>query len=155
MNPIKTARMMRGMSQVELSRKMGILPQALNLCEAGKRSLGPKLLPLASEALNVTPAWLAGMPVSIPVVDFDAHETILCPVIAQTELPGYGMLYLVDTEVGPVSVILSGGVQFTLSDWQGEQVMCAEEIAKPKGGYWVDARGYPAIMLDGLPRIIA
>lgn len=154
MSNIRTARIMRGMSQVELARKMGILPQALNRCEAGER-LGPKLLPLAAQALDVSPSWLAEMPMSIPVVDFISHDTLCYPVIAETELPGYGMLYIVDTEAGPVSVILAGGVQFTLNDWQGAQVLCAEEIAKPKNGYWVDVRGYPAIMLDGLPRILA
>lgn len=155
MSNLRKARIMRGMSQVELARKMGILPQALNQCESGRRSLGPKLLPLAAHALNVSTSWLAEMPVSIPVVDFISHDTLCCPVIAETELPGYGMLYIVDTEAGPVSVILAGGVQFTLNDWQGAQVLCAEEIAKPKNGYWVDVRGYPAIMLDGLPRILA
>lgn len=155
MSNIRAARIMRGMSQVELAREMGILPQALSQCESGKRSLGPKLLPLAAKVLDVSSAWLSGSPVSIPVVDICTGETKIYPVIAETELPTYGMLYLVDTEAGPVSVILAGGIQFTLNDWQGDQVLCAEEIAKPRNGYWVDTRGYPAIMLDGLPRTFA
>ena len=72
-------------------------------------------------------------------------------------IPAYGVLYLVDIAAPglKVSVLLAGGIQFTLSDWQGEQVMTAAQIAEPPQGRWVDGRGNDAIMLGGLPRVLA
>ena len=77
----------------------------------------------------------------------------MCAVISCETIEGYGALYLVEhPEVGPLSVILADGVQFTPSDWQGEQCASADDAAEFA---WVDARGNDAIMLDGLPRIMA
>lgn len=153
MNPIKTARYMRGLSQTELAARMGISPQSLNQYESGTRSLGPKLLPAAAQALDVSEAYLSGCAQTLPLYDFATGGTHMSAIMREERIQAYGTLYLCDVpDVGHVSVILAGGVQFTLSDWQGEQVMTADEIAH---GHWVAGRGTDAIMLGGLPRILA
>lgn len=151
-SPLKTARRLRGLTQTDLAGRMGISPQSLNQYESGARSLGPKLLPAAAQALDVSAAYLTGCAQRLPVYDFVTGGTWMGAIMREEPIPAYGILYLVDTDVGPVSVILASGVQFTLCDWQGGQVMTADEIAQ---GHWVDSRGTDAIMLGGLPRVLA
>ena len=155
MTPIKTARQLRGLSQTELASRMGISPQALNQYESGTRNLGPKQLPIAAQALDVSDAYLSDCAQTLPVYDCISGRTHMAAIMREECIEDYGMLYLCDVpDVGPISVILSSGVQFTLSDWQGAQVMSADQIADPPNGRWVDGRGIDAIMLHGLPRII-
>lgn len=152
MTPIKTARLMRGMAQVELAQKLGITPQNLNQYENGTKTPGPKLLPLVAQVLDVSAAYIRGNAQRLAVRDFVTKEMVTCPIISETVIDSYGMYYLVEHEdVGPIAVILADGVQFTLGDWQGEQPMERSEI----GDYaWVDAAGRDAVMLDGLPHLI-
>lgn len=153
MNRIKQMRAVRGMSQVELARKAGMMPQALNSYESGARNPGPKVLPALAEALKASPSYLRGDAETVPVVDFADGSVAQCEVAACERIDGYGALYLVDhPEVGMMSVILADGVQFTLDDWQGEQCLDASDAGRFR---WLDARGNEAIMIDGLPRILA
>ena len=153
MNEIKTARSIRKMTQEQLADKLGMSTQQLSGLERGDRNPGPKVLPLLADALNVSQAYLRGEAEAIPVVDFADGSVEMCPVISCETIEGYGALYLVEhPAVGPLSVILAEGVQFTPSDWQGELCRSAEDAAEFA---WVDARGNDAIMLDGLPRILA
>lgn len=155
MTPIRTARLMRGLSQTDLAARMGISPQSLSQYESGARSLGAKLLPAAAQALDVSEAYLSGCAQTLPVYDYATGGTHMSEIMREESIPTYGTLYLCDVpDVGPVSVILAGGVQLTLSDWQGEQVMTAAQIADPPNGRWVDGRGEDAIMLGGLPRVL-
>lgn len=155
MTPIRTARLMRGLSQTDLAARMGISPQSLSQYESGARSLGAKLLPAAARALDVSEAYLSGCAQTLPVYDYATGGTHMSEIMREESIPTYGMLYLCDVpDVGPVSVILAGGVQLTLSDWQGAQVMTAAQIADPPSGRWVDGRGEDAIMLGGLPRVL-
>ena len=153
MNEIKTARNIRKMTQEQLGEMVGMSKQQLSGIERGDRNPGPKVLPLLADALNVSPAYLRGEAEAIPVVDFADGSTEMCDVISCETIEGYGALYLVEhPAVGPLPVILADGVQFTPSDWQGELCASAEDAA---GFAWVDARGNDAVMLDGLPRIMA
>lgn len=155
MTPIRTARLMRGLSQTDLAARMGISPQSLSQYESGARSLGAKLLPAAAQALDVSEAYLSGCAQTLPVYDYATGGTHMSEIMREESIPTYGTLYLCDVpDVGPVSVILAGGVQLTLSDWQGAQVMTAAQIADPPNGRWVDGRGEDAIMLGGLPRVL-
>lgn len=153
MTPIKTARLMRGLPQTELADRMGLSPQALSKYESGERNLGPKLLPIAAQALDVSEAYLSGCAQQLPVYDYNTGGTWMGTIMREEAIPTYGVLYLVGIdELGLwISVIIAGGIQFTLSDWQGEQVMTAEQIANPPQGHWVDWRGMDAIMFRGLP----
>ena len=152
MTPIKTARLMRRMTQSELAARMQILPQTLNNYESGTRSLGPKLLPAAADALGVSTAYLRGDAQRLAVRDFITGEIVVCPIMSETVIDTYGMFYLVEhDQVGPIAVILADGVQFTLSDWQGPQPMTIDEIEEYR---WVDAFGRMSIMLRGLPRMM-
>lgn len=152
MTPIKTARLMRRMTQSELAARMQILPQTLNNYESGTRSLGPKLLPAAADALGVSTAYLRGDAQRLAVRDFVTGEIAVCPIMSETVIDTYGMLYLVEhDQVGPIAVILADGMQFTLGDWQGSQPMTVDEIAEYS---WVDAFGRTVIMIGGLPRMI-
>lgn len=153
MNKIKEAREMRKMTREQLAEMAGMSIQQLHGLERGDRNPGPKVLPLLADALNVSPAYLRGEAEAIPVVDFADGSVEMCPVISCETIDGYGALYLVEhPEVGPLSVILADGVQFTPSDWQGELCASAEDAA---GFAWVDAHGNDAIMLDDLPRVLA
>lgn len=155
MTPIRTARLMRGLSQTDLAARMDISPQSLSQYESGTRSLGAKLLPAAAQALDVSEAYLSGCAQTLPVYDYATGGTHMSEIMREERIPAYGTLYLADVpDVGPVSVILSAGVQFTLSDWQGAQAMTAAQIADPPNGRWVDGRGTDAIMLGGLPRVL-
>lgn len=152
MTPIKTARMMRRMTQSELAARMQILPQTLNNYESGSRALGPKLLPIAASVLGVSTAYLRGDAQRLAVRDFVTRETVVCLIMSETVIDNYGMFYLVEhDDVGPIAVIQSDGIQFTLSDWEAAQPMTIDEIADC---IWVDAFGRTAIMLHGLPRVM-
>lgn len=154
MTPIKTARKMRGLAQSDLAARMGISPQALNQYESGARSLGPKLLPVAAQVLDVSPAYLAGIAQSIPVFCADGGIKE-CAIIRQESIPNYGMLYLVDTrEYGAENVILADGIQYILHTQLDDCGISIDQIAAPGIGYWIDSRGHIALMVDGLPRAI-
>ena len=153
MNKIKEAREMRKMTREQLAEMAGMSIQQLHGLERGDRNPGPKVLPLLADALNVSPAYLRGEAEAIQVVDFADGSTEMCAVISCETIEGYGALYLVEhPEAGPLPVILADGVQFTPSDWQGVLCTSVEDAAEFA---WVDARGNDAIMLDGLPRIMA
>ena len=155
MTPIKTARQLRGLTQIALAQRLGVTPQALSAYERGERQPGPKLLPLLCDALRVSPAYLRGDAQHLTVWDWIVCRPVSCAIISEESIEDYGTLYLVDVpDIGPISVILASGMQFTLSDWQGAQVVTADDIADPPNGYWVDPRGNKATMLDGLPRIL-
>ena len=112
-------------------------------------------MPAAAQALDVSEAYLSGCAQTLPVYDYATGGTHMSEIMREESIPTYGTLYLCDVpDVGPVSVILAGGVQLTLSDWQGAQVMTAAQIADPPNGRWVDGRGEDAIMLGGLPRVL-
>lgn len=152
MTPIKTARLLRGLTQTELANQMGITPQNLNQYESGARSPGPKLLPMAAQVLSVSAAYLRGDAQMLAVRDFATGEISACPIMSETVIDLYGILYLVEhPENGPLAVILADGVQFTPSDWRNAQLITRDEIADYS---WVDAAGRDALMLDGLPRMI-
>lgn len=154
MTPIKTARKMRGLAQSDLAARMGISPQALNQYESGARSLGPKLLPVAAQVLDVSPAYLAGFAQSIPV--FCAEGGVKeCAIMRQESIPNYGMLYLVDTdEYGAENVILADGFQYILRTQLDDRGISIDQIDSPGIGYWIDSHGHIALMVDGLPRAI-
>lgn len=152
MTPIKTARLMRGISQAQLADTLGILPQSLSSYESGVRTPGPKLLPLLADVLGVDEAYLRGNAQHLAVYDWLDKRTISCEIVSETLINDYGIFYLVAIEdVGVVAVISSDGLQLTLSDWQGQQPMTADEIHCFS---WVDTAGRPAIMFDGLPRVL-
>lgn len=149
---IKELRILRGMTQKELADKLGVSAQTLNCYESGQRNPGPKLLPALAGALGVSAAYLRGDAQRLAVYDWTSGCTLALPIVAETVIDDYGIFYLVDhPEVGIMAVIQSEGVQFTLSDWQGEQPMTVDEIG---GARWVDSRGEDAIMYRGLPRIL-
>ena len=154
MTNLKKARQMRGMAQKELARLMGISPQSLNQYEAGTSGLGPKLLTIAADALEVCPSYLRDVSPVLPVRDPGTGDIYMCKVVADTPIQGYGVLYIVehpDRFVGMVPVIIADGVQFTAWDWQSSDMPWdADGIQDIR---WQDAHGRLAVMLDGLPRL--
>lgn len=88
---------------------------------------------------------------TLPVIDFANANVVLCSIISSEAIEGYGTLYLVNhPEVGPLAVIQAGGMQFTPSDWQGEQPASVEDAAVAQ---WVDVVGNDAAMINGLPYV--
>ena len=88
---------------------------------------------------------------TISVIDSSNGTIDKCAITSYEVLPNYGSLFLVDhPKVGTLSVILADGVQFTLSDWQGEQ---CTNLLGAGSFHWVDALGNGAVIIDGLPRL--
>ncbi len=149
---IKDLRTLRGLSQKELADKMGISAQQLNNYESGQRNPGNKILPALADALGVSKAYLRGDAQKLAVYDWETSETTALPIVSETVIDDYGILYLVEhPDVGIMAVILSDGVQFTLARWSDDPPMTVDEIGAAR---WVDARGEDAIMYRGLPRIL-
>ena len=149
---IKELRALRGLSQKELADKMGISAQNLNNYESGQRNPGNKILPALADALGVSTAYLRGDAQRLAVYDWETGRTEALPIVTETVIDEYGILYLVEhPEIGMMAVIQSEGVQFTLARWRDDPPMTVDEIG---GMRWVDSRGEDAIMYKGLPRIV-
>ena len=149
---IKELRALRGLSQKELADKMGISAQQLNSYESGQRNPGNKILPALADALGVSTAYLRGDAQRLAVYDWETGHTEALPIVTETVIDDYGILYLVEhPDVGIMAVIQSEGVQFTLERWGDYPPMTVDEIG---GMRWVDSRGDDAIMYKGLPRIL-
>lgn len=149
---IKELRALRGLSQKELADKMGISAQNLNNYESGQRNPGNKILPALADALGVSTAYLRGDAQRLAVYDWETGCTLALPIVSETVIDEYGILYLVEhPDVGIMAVIQSEGVQFTLARWSDDPPMTVDEIG---GMRWVDSRGDDAIMYKGLPRIL-
>lgn len=149
---IKELRALRGLSQKELADKMGISAQNLNNYESGQRNPGNKILPALADALGVSTAYLRGDAQRLAVYDWETKCTEALPIVTETVINEYGILYLVEhPDVGIMAVIQSEGVQFTLARWSDYPPMTVDEIG---GMRWVDSRGDDAIMYKGLPRIL-
>lgn len=149
---IKELRALRGLSQKELADKMGISAQQLNSYESGQRNPGNKILPALADALGVSTAYLRGNAQRLAVYDWETGRTEALPIVTETVIDDYGILYLVEHPgVGIMAVIQSEGVQFTLERWGDYPPMTVDEIG---GMRWVDSRGEDAVMYRGLPRIL-
>ena len=149
---IKELRALRGLSQKELADKMGISAQNLNNYESGQRNPGNKILPALADALGVSTAYLRGDAQRLAVYDWETGCTEALPIVTETVIDEYGILYLVEhPDVGIMAVIQSEGVQFTLARWSDYPPMTVDEIGAAR---WVDSRGDDAIMYKGLPRIL-
>lgn len=153
-NNIKRARYLRKMRLNDLAGALGVTPQTLVKYESNRIQPGAKMLPQLCEVLDVSAAFLRGEEQRLPVRDWETGETLLYPIMREEAIESYGVLYLVDDTGAELSVLMADGVQMTLSDWQGAQVMTAAQIADPPNGHWVDAWGRDAVMLDGLPRVV-
>lgn len=144
---------MRGIPQIKIAEKLGTYSTMVTKWIKGERGVVGKYLQPLSEILDVSAAYLAGYPAKIPVYDRTNKQTLVASIIAENEIPGYGVFYLVEhPENELLSVIMSSGVQLTTKDRKGQQPMTVAEI---KDYHWVDNRGNPTIMLDdGLPRTL-
>lgn len=138
----------------ELAERLGVSPQHLNAWIKGSRVPNRNNVEYIASVLGVDPAWLLGLPQTMPVVDPLSGDVFTGRIMRSEAIDGYGELYHVYlNETGDiVPVILSAGIQFTPTDWTTLTVRSAEEIAEAR---WMDARGQDTIMLDGLPRVIA
>lgn len=103
---ITRARKLAGLTQKALADKVGISVQAMNGYENGSRTLGPKLLPLVAQALDVLPAYLRGEAAGLPVLDRTTGETVLCPVMRVRQI-GNGAIYTIDGPDGAQDVPLA------------------------------------------------
>ncbi len=143
-----------GLNGRELAERLGVSTAYISQLMTGRRSLGPNNVQLLAKTLDVDAAWLLGVAQRLPVVDPDAGAVYSCGIVRTEILEGYGALYHVylDETGDVVPVILSGGIQLTPRDWQTLMVRRRADIG---GERWRDARGAEAVMLDGLPRVIA
>ena len=157
-NELAIAMDFAGIPAARLAEKMGVTLPYISQLTTGQRKLGRANLQAYAEALDVSPAWLSGEAQSLPVYDPILKKTIVCRIVREEEIPDYGMLYhvYVDDSGDVIPVVISSGLQFVPSDWQG---WAAKEVraVKDLGNIfcdWIDAAGDPAIVMDGLPRMI-
>lgn len=92
----------------------------------------------------------------VSVYDYGTGKVAECQIVYVEEIDDYGTFFMVEHPseyvVDAMAVILTDdGVQFTTDDWQGLQPQGADDIPEFR---WVDACGAPAIMFDGLPRVL-
>lgn len=152
MTNLEIAMKMRGMRPIKLAEVLGIVRQNIGAYIHGQRTLGPTMLPAVADALGVSQAYLRGIADRLPVYDWESGQVVACPIMAETDIDGYGCYYIVEhPDVGWMAVIMSVGIQFTPRDWQGPQPLTVEAIADTE---WVDYMGREAVMLDGLPRVL-
>ena len=157
-NNLSIAMDFAGIPAVKLAEKMSVTLPYISQLTSGIRKLGHNNLQAYAEALDVSPAWLSGEAQSLPIYDPIERQTIVCKIVREEEIPDYGMLYhvYVDESGDVVPVVISSGLQFVPADWQG---WAAKEVraVKDLGNIfcdWIDVAGHPAIVMDGLPRMI-
>ena len=147
---IEFCRALRGLSRQEVADRMGVKAQMFSLYEGGKR-VGTTVMPRIAKALGVSEAYLRGIPNRLSVRNFMMGEDVFLPIVAETEIEGYGAFYLLEyapTPGGVLAVILHGGKQFTPAVWGGRQPLTLEEIPAWR---WVNANGVESMIVDGLP----
>lgn len=147
---IEFCRALRGLSRQEVAERMGIGVQAFSLYENGQR-LGTTVMPRIAKALDVSEAYLRGIPNHLAVRNFMMGEDVFLPIVAETEIKGYGAFYLLEhspTPGGALAVILHDGIQFTPVVWGQKQPLTLEEIPAYR---WVNANGIESMIVDGLP----
>lgn len=147
---IEFCRSLRGLSRQEVAERMGIGVQTFSLYENGQR-IGATVMPRIAKALDVSEAYLRGIPNRLSVRNFMMGEDVFLPIVAETEIEGYGAFYLLEhspTPGGALAVILHGGKQFTPAVWGGKQPLTVEEIPAWR---WVNIHGLEAEIMDGLP----
>ena len=147
---IEFCRALRGLSRQEVAERMGIGAQTFSLYENGQR-LGTTVMPRIAKALDVSEAYLRGIPNHLTVRDSSNRRNLFLPIVAETEIEGYGAFYLLEYTPAPggaLAVILHDGIQFTPVVWGQKQPLTLEEIPAWR---WVNANGMEAMIVDGLP----
>lgn len=147
---IEFCRALRGLSRQEVAERMGIGVQTFSLYENGQR-IGTTVMPRIAKALDVSEAYLRGIPNHLAVRNPGTGEDISLPIVAETDIDEYGAFYLLEsapTPGGVLAVILHGGKQFTPAVWGGKQPLTLEEIPAWR---WVNIHGLEAEIMDGLP----
>ena len=142
-----------GLNGKELAERLGVSTQYISQLMTGKRSLGPNNVQLLATTLDVDPAWLLGVPQTLPLIDPLTGDVFSAGIIRTEHIADYGTLYHVHLrETGDiVPVILSAGIQLTPTDWTALTVRRVADIAECT---WMGPGGRDAVMLDGLPRVI-
>lgn len=147
---IEFCRALRGLSRQEVAERMGIGVQAFSLYENGQR-IGTTVMPRIAKALDVSEAYLRGIPNQLAVRNPSTGENISLPIVAEADIDEYGAFYLLESASAPygvLAVILHGGKQFTPAVWGGKQPLTLEEIPAWR---WVNIHGIEAEIVDGLP----
>lgn len=147
---IEFCRALRGLSRQEVAERMGIGVQTFSLYENGQR-IGTTVMPRIAKALGVSGAYLRGTPNHLTVRDSSNRRNLFLPIVAETEIEGYGAFYLLEyapTPCGVLAVILHDGIQFTPVVWEQKQPLTLEEIPAWR---WANANGMEAMIVDGLP----
>lgn len=147
---IEFCRALRGLSRQEVAERMGIGVQTFSLYENGQR-IGTTVMPRIAKALDVSEAYLRGVANRLAVKNPATGDNIALPIVAETEIEGYGAFYLLEhspTPGGVLAVILHSGKQFTPAVWGGKQPLTLEEIPAWR---WVNANGIESMIVDGLP----
>ena len=142
-----------GLNGKAIAERLGVSTAYVSQLMTGKRSLGPNNVQLLATTLDVDPAWLLGVPQTLPLIDPLTGNVFSAGIIRSEDIPDYGTLYHVyPAETGDiVPVILSAGLQLTPTDWTALTVRSAADIADCA---WMGPGGRDAVMIDGLPRVL-
>lgn len=156
MSNIHLSRLFRHMSAIELAAAVNVSKQQMSNWETGLRIPSRANAEALATALDVDVAWIMDCPQTMALWDGNAGKAVPGEIMRSETVDGYGTLYHVYlTDFGDLVAVLVSldGVVFTTCDWQTwDQPANASEIADYR---WMDARLQEAIMLDGLPRVLA
>lgn len=155
MTNFEIARGFANLSSIELANLLGVTPQQVSNWAKGLRTPTRANAEAIAEALGVDPAWLLGVAQTLPVLDPIHGDVYAAPIMRSETIPAYGVLYHVWVEEidNLLPVIVAGGVQFTLTDWDASDI--PRTAADIHAYRWIGPAGQDAVMLDGLPRVIA
>ncbi len=143
MTPIQNALRMRGMTQIELARALGMSKQQMTNLATGISRPGPNVLPRLADTLQVSAAYLRGDPQRLAVWNPAAGRCEPCPIMCE-EIAGEGVFYVVEHPSGPLAVLLLRGRQFS-----SRSPRRADEIG---AAVWTDTDGPDAGRGDDLIR---
>lgn len=155
MTNFEIARAFAGIASKELANRLGVTHQQITNWAKGIRMPSRANAEAIAREMDIDPAWLLGVEQTLPVLDPIHGDTYTARLMRSECIPGYGVLYhmYMDGLENILPVILAGGVQFTLTDWDATDIpRSAADIAAYR---WMGPEGQDAVMLDGLPRIIA
>lgn len=158
MSNIVIAREFRRVSAIELASAVKVSKQQMSNWETGLRTPSRTNAEALADVLDVDVAWIMDCPQTMALWDGNARKAYPGEIMRSEAIEGYGTLYHVyltcfDFDELVAVLVSLDGVVFTTIDWQTwDQPANASEIANYR---WMDTRLQEAVMLDGLPRILA
>lgn len=141
-------------STAEAARILGVSrDRVIDLCNAGRmgRKIGRDWVITAAD-IRLNQERRPGRPKTFTIRDYQTGQDIICPIRRSQDAGEAVLLHVQVPDVGLVAVVAyANGDYCTPRDWQGEQPQTVGDIPRWE---WVDRDGQPAVIVDGLPRVM-